>query len=157
MATDCVYVAEFCERAGLICERDGLPRIAGRILGLLLLSPAPLSLETMAERLGVSRASVSTDTRRLEQRGVLRRTSRPGDRRDYYVLAPDHHLQGLAGQLGTLREFLGLLDEACHHAPPDGPVRDRLDASAALYRDVLEAVSDVLARHRAGAERAVVR
>src|SRR5687767_1293747 len=81
--------ARFIERMGLFCEADGLPRIAGRIFGFLLLQPDECSLDDIADALGVSKASVSNDTRRLQQLGLLARVGRPGDRRDYYAVAPD--------------------------------------------------------------------
>src|SRR5688572_19081616 len=74
----------FIERAGMLWEEDGLPRIAGRIFALSLLSEDPLSLDEIAEQLGVSKASVSTDTRLLERMGFLERITKPGDRKDYY-------------------------------------------------------------------------
>src|SRR5690349_5908934 len=79
----------FIEQMGLSAETGGLPRIAGRLFGLLLLSPGPRSLDEIAAALGVSKGSVSTDARLLLRHGWLRRVSRPGDRRDYYEMAPD--------------------------------------------------------------------
>lgn len=76
----------FIERMGLASEGDGMPRISGRILGLLLLEGGPLGFEEIAERLQVSRGSVSTNTRLLEQRGIIERVTRPGDRRDYFQI-----------------------------------------------------------------------
>lgn len=81
--------SEFIERMGIVLSDDGMPRIAGRIFGLLLVSPDEVSLDEIAWSLGVSKASVSSDTRRLEQRGLLERVSRPGDRRDYFRMRPD--------------------------------------------------------------------
>jgi predicted transcriptional regulator len=80
---------QFVERVGRSCERDGLPRIAGQIFGLLLLSAEPRSLGDIAATLRVSKGSVSMGARRLLQYGVLEREVRPGDRRDYYQVAPD--------------------------------------------------------------------
>src|SRR4051812_43835675 len=74
---------------GLASESDGLSRIAGRLFGLLLLGDEPRSLDALADQLGVSKASVSTEARRLVERGVAERVGKPGDRRDYYALAPD--------------------------------------------------------------------
>lgn len=74
--------ADFVERMGMALEADGLPRIAGRIFGLLLVSEDCRSLNELAAELHVSKASVSTNARLLEQRGVLERDSRPSDRRD---------------------------------------------------------------------------
>ena len=141
-------MSAFVERAGCLCERDGLPRIAGRILGLLLVSPEPLALDTIAERLGVSRASVSTDARRLVEQGILERVGRPGDRKDYYQMAADSHVRSLEQRLATVRQFLGLLDEARRLPVTDATVRERLDETAGLYRDVLAATGAALERWR---------
>lgn len=81
--------AEFVERMGLLLEGEGLPRIAGRVFGFLLVHPEAFSLDELAERLHVSKASISTNARQLEQHGILERSSEPGDRRDYYRIAPD--------------------------------------------------------------------
>jgi len=67
----------------------GVPLIAGRVTAYLLISEGPRSLDEIAGALGVSRASVSTDARRLEEKGLLVRLSLPGDRRTYYSFAPD--------------------------------------------------------------------
>jgi len=79
----------FIEEVGLAAEADGLPRIAGRLFGHLLLSPGPCTLDEIADALNVSKGSVSTDARLLLRHGWLRRTSRAGDRKDYYEMAPD--------------------------------------------------------------------
>jgi DNA-binding transcriptional regulator GbsR (MarR family) len=80
---------EFVERMGLHMEADGLPRSAGRIFGYMMLSEGACSLDELAEALQVSKASVSTNARLLEQVGVLERTTELGDRRDYYRMRPD--------------------------------------------------------------------
>jgi len=77
------------ERMGLMLEAEGLPRIAGRLLGFLLVNEGAFSLDDLADELQVSKASVSTNARQLERYGLLERTSAPGDRRDYYQMGPD--------------------------------------------------------------------
>lgn len=80
---------DFVERMGLHLEADGMSRSAGRIFGYMLLAPAPCSLDELAEALQVSKASVSTNARLLEQAGLLERISEPGDRRDFYEMRGD--------------------------------------------------------------------
>lgn len=77
-------VTEFVERMGLMLEAEGLPRTAGRLVGFLLVHPEAYSLDELAEKLQVSKASISTNARQLEEHRVLERISAPGDRRDYY-------------------------------------------------------------------------
>lgn len=86
-AQDCAGDYRFIEAMGLYFEDAGVPRIGGRLLGLLTLTDGPLSLDQIAERLRVSRASVSTNARLLLSIGLAERASLPGDRRDYYTFA----------------------------------------------------------------------
>jgi DNA-binding transcriptional regulator GbsR (MarR family) len=87
------WINDFVERMGLLWEAEGLPRIAGRIFGFLFIQAEPCSLDDLATSLDVSKASVSTDARRLETLGLIRRIGVPGDRRDYYEIAPDATLR----------------------------------------------------------------
>ncbi|OAM77891.1 GbsR/MarR family transcriptional regulator [Devosia elaeis] len=80
-------VDRFVDELGLISQEGGDSRISGRIVGLLLVEGRELSLAEISERLGVSRASVSTNARLLLRRGVIRLTAHADNRRDYYELA----------------------------------------------------------------------
>lgn len=80
----------FVEEASLYFEQIGLPRMAGRILGWLLISnPAHQSAEELAISLQASKGSISSMTRLLIQHELVERTGLPGDRRDYFRLRPD--------------------------------------------------------------------
>jgi DNA-binding PadR family transcriptional regulator len=86
----------FIESMGLFFERQGVPRIGGRILGLLMLSEKPLAPAELAELLRVSPASISTNIRQLQANGLVDPASIPGDRRHYYVFNSagwDHRLE----------------------------------------------------------------
>ncbi len=75
---------------GFFLEQFGWPRMAGRVLGWLLLSEEDeVSLDELAAQLGVSKASVSNAARQLEQIGALERAPRCGTRKAYYRLAGD--------------------------------------------------------------------
>lgn len=76
----------FIEAMGLIFQDGGDTRIAGRIFGLLVIEGHELSLQQLSERLGVSRASVSTNARQLVKRGAIRLTAHAGDRQNFYEL-----------------------------------------------------------------------
>lgn len=84
---------DFIEGMGLILQGDGLPRIAGRLMGLFVLYGGPFSFTELAERLDISRGSVSTNTRLLEDMGVIERMAIRGERQDYFRLAPDPYHQ----------------------------------------------------------------
>lgn len=70
--------SEFIEKIGLQSQTDGFPRIAGRVLGLLVWDGEALAFSDLAEQLQVSRGSISTATRILEERRLIRRIAKPG-------------------------------------------------------------------------------
>ena len=88
-------LSNFIEGMGLLTQAEGLPRIAGRFLALLVIEGGPLSFGEVADRLQVSRGSVSSNARLLETMGVLERVAKPGDRGDYFRLADDPYEQVL--------------------------------------------------------------
>jgi DNA-binding transcriptional regulator GbsR (MarR family) len=78
----------------------GLPRSIGEIYGLLFISPEPLAMDDLIERLGISKGSASQGIRSLKQLGALREVNREGERRTYYE--PAVELKRLVG--GFIRE-----------------------------------------------------
>lgn len=82
-------VREFVESIGGYFAQYGLPAIAGRLMGLVMVTDRPLSLDDMAGALGVSRASVSTNIRMIKAVGFVEQVSVPNDRRDYYRCSRD--------------------------------------------------------------------
>ena len=142
--------AGFIERMGLAFESDGLPRIAGRIFGLLLLSEDCRSLDQLAAELKVSKGSVSTHARLLEQRGILERNSRPSDRRDYYRVPPDLFSHTLAQRLERWQRFHEAIGEARIALPiRSRKVLQRLEEYDSAYTFVTQAIRDALVRWRA--------
>lgn len=90
---------QLIEEMALHHENQGLSRIAGRIIGLLMVSQEPLSSEQIATTLQVSIGSVSTNIRMLLKIGIAEKKSVTGDRVSYYIMAPDaieeEFIQGL--------------------------------------------------------------
>lgn len=80
---------ETIEACGRVCQVFGLPRSLGQIYGLLYLAPDPLSLDSIAELLGISKASASIGTRQLAGWGGIRQVWVPGDRRDHFEAEPE--------------------------------------------------------------------
>ncbi len=144
-------VQQFVERMGLMMEADGLPRSAGRIFGFLLLTETPFSLDEMAEKLQVSKASVSTNARLLEQAGLLDRISSPGDRRDFYRMRPDAWEQMLRVARRRWEVMHGALVEGEAALPEEMTVaRGRLAEAARFHAFLLGEGDSLLARWRAG-------
>lgn len=118
----------FIEEMGLISQQHGNARIAGRIVGLLMIEGRELSLQEISERLGVSRASVSTNARHLARSGTLRLTAHPGSRQDYYELtgAPYFEmLDELALQFQRHAKVIDACVASVHAERPDASPRIR--------------------------------
>lgn len=79
--------ADYVERFARLLERTGEARITGRIYAHLATAQEPyLSLQELADQVGVSRASVSTNTRRLIALRILTRVAVPGSRGEHYAV-----------------------------------------------------------------------
>jgi hypothetical protein len=93
----------FIEDIGLYFEQVGLPRMAGRILGALLISDPPAqSITDLGVRLNTSKSSISIMARLLVERGLIERVASPVPRRDYYRFKP-------GGWIIYMRQWLGLM------------------------------------------------
>jgi len=139
----------FVGRMGHAAETNGLSPIAGRLFAMLLLSDAPQSLDEIAAALDVSKASVSTEARRLIERGVAERVRRAGDRRDYYELAPDFFaqiVQSRVDQWRRIQSLVATMREASSHLPP--VVRDRFTSIDEIHSGVIDRIDDALAEWR---------
>lgn len=134
-------LSRFVEQMGLMCESENMPRIGGRLFGLFLVEGRPLSLKELADRLQVSRASVSTNARMLADVGILRRVGVPGDRQDYYELSREPFDRLLVGVVQRMRRMTEFLDSALTTFPPDRP-------------DAMQRVKDLALFHRAMADAA---
>lgn len=139
--------AHLVERIALFFETEGFSRISGRIFGRLLLSDAPISLDGLAVDLGASKASISTETRALERRGILERVGKPGDRRVYYQVAAGLPMPTMELRLDRMRRFSRLLEEAPEEVARGNPVvRQRLDEMLDAYRYLLAEFGGALRR-----------
>jgi DNA-binding transcriptional regulator GbsR (MarR family) len=135
----------FIDRIGLAAETDGLSPIAGRLFGLLLLADAPRSLDELAAALGVSKASVSTDARRLLERGVVDRVTHAGDRRDYYELAPDFFARIIRTRVTRWRRMQQLIDDVRDEsASLPSAVEKRFASIDAIHAAVIDRVDEAL-------------
>jgi len=85
MTISSIEETHFIEDIGLYFERLGLPRMAGRILGVLLISDPPAqSITEMSERLKTNKSSISIMARLLLENGLIEKVPSPIPRRDYF-------------------------------------------------------------------------
>jgi len=69
----------------------GFPKGMGAIFAALYLSPTPLSLGEIVKETGLTKGAVSTEVRALARMGLVHRSSKLGDRRDYYEAESDFY------------------------------------------------------------------
>jgi len=120
-------LSQFIENLARYFESYGIPRIGGRILGLLMVAQEPLSAEAIAAALKVSRASISTNLRFALNIGLAEKTSFPGDRITYYIF-PESGLEGtLAIEIKGLHVMKKLIQQGLTALPPEALARDRME------------------------------
>jgi len=109
---------QFVEDVGILFEHTNLPRMAGRILGCLLIcEPSYQSMEELTSTLSASKGSISTSTRLLIRIGLIERFWLPGVRHCYFRLKPialNQSLKQSVEQFTSIRQLaergLKLLD-----------------------------------------------
>lgn len=142
-------VQQFVERMGLLCERDGMPRGAGRLFGFLLVGDRAYSLDELTEMLQASKASVSTNARLLESLGLIERVSSLGDRRDFYRASDDPWERMLRVAQGRWRDMIQLFDEAQSQLPADRETgRERVCAAGKFHRLLMDGVDNLIQQWR---------
>jgi DNA-binding transcriptional regulator GbsR (MarR family) len=100
----------FIELMGRHMEEEGMPRIAGRLMAALMLNAEPCSLDDLTEQLKVSKGSISSNARLLENIGIAERITVAGDRRDFYQISENVVERVLLRQIDRNRLMLQRLE-----------------------------------------------
>jgi len=82
---------DFIEGLSQISRFWGFPKGMGAIFAVLYLSPTALSLDEIVEQTGLTKGAISTEIRALARMGLVHRSSRLGDRKDYYEAEADFY------------------------------------------------------------------
>lgn len=102
-------VLEWVERVSMYLARDGVPPIAGRVLGwLMVCDPPEQSAGQISDAIGASRASLTSNLRLLTTMGFLVSRTRPGERTTYYRMADDAWAVVVRRQVDGIASFLDL-------------------------------------------------
>lgn len=141
---------QFAEEVGRVFEQFGISRMAGRILGwLLICDPPRQSSMEIGAALGASKGAVSIATRLLESYGLARRVAVPGERGDFFEMTPDAFNRA-HDQLGTARIFRELMELGLAAiSDPDGPRAERLLETRDLYAFLERELPLLMGRFRA--------
>jgi predicted transcriptional regulator len=119
-------LTHFIESMGRYFESYGIPRIGGRILGLLLVAHEPLSAEDIASILKVSRGSISTNFRLLLTSALAEKVTFPGDRTTYFAFPATAWEKAMAVEIEGIAVLEKLAQQGLTALPSGDPARNRL-------------------------------
>jgi len=133
--TEHEQVLEWVERMAMFCaEEYGVPPIAGRILGwLMICDPPEQSAGEIAAAIGASKASLATNMRVLTDAKFVRRRTRPGERTNYYRVDDDAWESVIRRRLASLTEFRDLAADGIDLAGAHSDRAERLRVAHDVY------------------------
>ncbi len=137
---------KFIEAGGNTTQSFGFGRIPGQLFALLYLSAKPLCLDDIARELGVSKASVSTTVRQLEQWAAVRRVWVKGDRKDYYEAETDFGTMLRRGLLTTFHKKIETAGTQIGNV--ESTLQRAMETVDDAQRQELQVVADRLRRAR---------
>ena len=144
-------VQKFVEQAGLIFEMRGIPRMAGRVLGwLLICQPPHQTMGEGTEALGASKSAISTALQQLQGYGLIEKLSLPGERADHYRMSPNFFTRTMEGGQAQINALLNLAQAGLavtEDLPPED--RKRIQDMHDLYAFMAEAFPKMLAEWNA--------
>jgi predicted transcriptional regulator len=134
----------FVEDVARLLTPWGVPPVAARLYGHLLLCPRPVSLDEIVEDLGISKSSASVAARLLESYTLAHRHSEPGTKRALYAVADDYEAM-IRQQSRLLDALAGQLSAGAGIAAPR-TVSARLEEMAEFYLTMRGAMEDAMGR-----------
>src|SRR5215213_2328214 len=127
--------SDFVEEMGQALASLGMTPMAGRMWGwLLICDPAEQTATDIAAALHASRGSISGTARLLATSGLVRRSKKPADRREYFS-APPEGLDLLLGSAAAIYRQMRAIAERGLAAIADRPPEAR--ARLQEFHDVM--------------------
>ncbi|MBZ9714538.1 GbsR/MarR family transcriptional regulator [Deinococcus multiflagellatus] len=140
---------QFVERAGVLLEMIGMPRLSGRVLGTLLCAPpGGHTAAEVAALLQASRAGVGSALKHLTMMGLIEHAPSPGERADRFRMRPGAWAELTEQGNRKLNTFVQLAEEGLRALPPGGDPAP-LQEMGAFYRLWLDLFPQVLAQWHA--------
>jgi len=133
---------QFVEDVARLLMPWGVPAVAARLYGYLLLCPRPVSLDQITEDLGISKSSASVAARLLESYKLARRHREPGTKRALYAVADDY--EAMIRQQNQLLDALADQLNAGVRVVTSKSVSARLEEMADFYRVMRSAMEDAM-------------
>lgn len=97
-------IKDMVERIGIVCDKDGMPPLAGRMIGFFMLAEPPhKTFDELAEFLQASKSAISTTLRFLEGQGMVEYITFSGDRKRYFRLSVESWGKVIMGKMDFLK------------------------------------------------------
>lgn len=134
--------------AAYLNEQDGVPMIAGRVVGwLMICDPPEQTAGQLAIAIGASRASLTTSLRQLRTIGLVRRSTRPADPSAYYSVESDAWFTMVRKQLASLEELGRIARDGVELVGPDSDRAARARSAHDVSVWLAEAFGRTLDQH----------
>ena len=122
--------SRFVEEMGQYLSSLGMTPMAGRMWGwLLICDPAEQTAAEISDALQASRGAISGTARLLATSGLIRRTKRSGDRREYFSAPPEGLDLLLTNAAGIYRHMRAIAERGLD------AIADRPSASRARLQE----------------------
>jgi len=124
------------EDLGVLFDDSGIPRMAGRVFGWLLMSsPQHQTAGQIASGLGASKGSMSTMLKMLTQFGMIERFGVPGERSAHYRVKPAYWVGMMQAKMDFIRRFHDIAERALEAVEGSDRERvSRLEETRDFYR-----------------------
>jgi DNA-binding transcriptional regulator GbsR (MarR family) len=115
---------QFVEECGLYFEGIGLTRIAGKIIGWLLICEPPHQEQSdLVTALGASKSSISVALKDLTALYLVERFALPGDRRTFYRTTKDMWSRSFRARMHQVTELKELGERGLQALEGESPQR----------------------------------
>jgi DNA-binding transcriptional regulator GbsR (MarR family) len=141
----------FIEETGLVYEKIGMTRMAGRILGYMMVSDKEhISFNEFTEVIHASKSSISTNLKALMEVGYIKMVSLPTDRKTYYKLNNEIKNTEIIGKRMMLfNVMLNLHDQAIKLRVNQNDEQSRwIKKTAHFYKFFAEELPTMLERYK---------
>jgi DNA-binding transcriptional regulator GbsR (MarR family) len=146
--TEREQLLDWVERVSTYLARDGVPPIAGRVLGWLMVCDAPeQSAGQISAAIGASRASLTSNLRLLSSMGFLTWRSRPGARTVYYRMAEQAWSVVVQRQIAGITSFLDITRDGLSLVGPDEDRAARIGQAHATFEWMAKVFNDAPPLH----------
>jgi DNA-binding transcriptional regulator GbsR (MarR family) len=149
--------ATFVEGMGGVGEFWGIGRAMGQIWATLYLNPEPMTMDDLVTAVGITKGHASTNLRALLRLGLVTKSFRPGDRKDYYspqadlwafarAVLRERQQQEFDQALASTSRALRVLDAGKTETPTDEYrfLKGRLEAIRDFHGTIDRAVNALL-------------